>query len=86
MSKKVYVVNEHPVYIRETIKRVSKNRILKNCSIKGYPAPTNANKFLIVISVKGYKLCYRYYKNPTEIMDLDPLELPMKGWKVYVKV
>jgi len=84
MSKLLYFINDTPKEIRTLLKVLSRERLVRECTKRGYPEPTNANKFCVIVSKGRRELCYFYFKHPTCIMELDPMELPQYGWRVYV--
>jgi len=84
MSKNLFFINDTPTEVRTLLKVISWERLLKECLKRGFPEPTNSNKFCVIVSKGRLELCYFYFKHPTCIMNLDPLELPHKGWRVYI--
>lgn len=84
MSKRLYFINDSPNEIRLLLKNLSRSRLLRETERRGYPEPTDINKFCIVVSKGRIELCYKYFKGVSVLMDLDAFELPQKGWRLYV--
>lgn len=84
MSKFLFYINQDPKEIQKLLSHISSERLSKACAKRGLPIPTNANKFIISVSKKGLYLCYFYFQRPTNVIELSPMELPHRGWKLYI--
>lgn len=85
MSKKLFLINEEPQEVAKVLSRLKPGSIENACLHKGFPPATNANRFCVTFSKYGRNLCYKYFENPTILLDLHPEELPTKGWELKLK-
>jgi len=85
MTKMIIFINEEPSEMRKLLKRISRFRLEDECNKRGLPFPTNTNKFSVLVSRGRLDLCYQYFDKSSTIMNLDPLELPHIGWRLYIK-
>lgn len=85
MSNKLYFINEEPQEVAKVLSRLKPGSIENACLQKGFPPATNANRFCVTFSKDGRTLCYKYFENPTILMDLHQNELPKKGWELILK-
>ena len=85
MSSKLYFINENPQEVSKVLSKLKPGRIETECLKKGFPLATDVNKFCIIFGKNGMNLCYKYFENPTLLIDLHPIELPSKGWELIFK-
>lgn len=85
MPNKLFFINEDPQEVAKVLSRLKPGSIENACLQKGLPPASNANRFCVTFSSDGRKLCYKYFENPTILMDLHPKELPTKGWELRLK-
>lgn len=85
MSSKLYFINEQSQEVAKVLSKLKPGSIEKECLKKGFPLASDVNKFCIIFGKDGINLCYRYFENPTILMDLHQNELPAKGWELILK-
>ena len=81
----MFFINDNPSDIQKVLTKITQKRLRKEFSYKGYPFPSDVNKYSIIASNKKANLCYRYGSKPTIILELLPKELPINNWRLFVK-
>ncbi|PKP25729.1 MAG: hypothetical protein CVU03_06940 [Bacteroidetes bacterium HGW-Bacteroidetes-2] len=85
MSTGISFINDDFKEVSKVLKSIKPEKLYYECQKRGLPYPVDSNKFLISFNKKGINLCYKYFENPSEIMELLPNELPSKGWIFSIK-
>ena len=80
----MFFINDNPADIQITLKKITKKRLRKEFEYKGYPFPSDLNKFSIIASYRKANLCYLYGSKPTVILELLLMELPINNWRLYL--
>ena len=75
-------INDNPTDVQTVLKKITKRRLRKEFEYKGYPFPSDVNKYSIICGKKA-NLCYNYGSKPTIILELLPMELPKSNWRLY---
>ena len=79
----MYFINNNPTDIQAVLKLITQKRLHRAIKNKGFPLPTDANKFILIVkNQKGY-LYFKYGSKPTLILDLLPMELPKGNWVLF---
>jgi len=81
----MFFINDNPVDIQKVLSKITQKRLQKEISIKGYPFPSDVNKYSIIASNKKANLCYTYGSKPTIILKLHSTEPPVDNWRLLVK-
>jgi len=80
----MFFINDNPSDIQKVLKKITKKRLRKEFEYKGYPFPSDLNKFSIIASNRKANLCYLYGSKPTIILELLPMELPVNNWRLLL--
>ncbi len=80
----MYFINTTQSNIQAVLKKITQKRLNRAFMDKGYPFPTDANKYVIITDKNKANLCYYYGSKPTVILELLPRELPVNNWRLYL--
>ena len=80
----MFFINDTPSDIQTVLKKITQKRLRKEFAYKGYPFPSDTNKYVIIASNNKANLCYNYGSKPTVIIELLAMELPTNNWKLYL--
>ncbi|MFT5249704.1 MAG: hypothetical protein ACI93P_001431 [bacterium] len=76
----MYFINNNQSDIQKALSIITSKRLSRAINDKGYPPPIDSNKFILFVkNQKGY-LYYKYGSKPTMILELLPMEMPIKNW------
>tara|TARA_B100000809_G_scaffold226265_1_gene237783 strand:- start:262 stop:504 length:243 start_codon:yes stop_codon:yes gene_type:complete len=79
----MYFINNNPTDIQAVLNLITQKRLHRAIENKGFPPPTDTNKFILIVkNQKGY-LYYKYGSKPTMILELLPVELPKGDWGLF---
>lgn len=79
----MHFINDSPSDIHSVLKKLTQKRLRKEFAYKGYPFPSDTNKYVIIATSSKANLCYYYGSKPTIILELLSKELPKNNWKLF---